>query len=367
VRNVTRRPGGLCLSKQRLGEAYIAGIGVVLGGVLAGLLVSEEVPAGVFLLGLASVCGLVALTYWLHRLDLDSDGVWYAAECGALATGVVTLIFLGAQLTSRLVAVSPTLTVALAAAIAVSTTGGVLVGVARELRRSTQQLSLRNDVLYRVLRHYLRNDMMVVLARLDDVKSSVDGPERRKLETAERKIDTLLALTDNVCQVNGSPEDSPAATVDIAPLVRQRVSHLRQAHPDLELVTDLPETARVEADERVGLVVDNVVESAIRYSTDRPALRLEGVVDGDEFVLRVTDEGATIPDADLSALATGACESFESGRGVELWLVHWLTERSGGRVAVEMEATPRRIELRLDRAESRNSRLPATVDNPLPR
>lgn len=355
VSRATGRPGGIPLSKRRLGETYIAGSGAVMGGLLVGLLANGELPADTFFLGLGSVCALLGLTYWLQRLNFDSDQVWYAAECGALGMGVFTLLLVGAQFTSRLASVPPTLTVGLVVAVAASTSGGILAGVAHELHRSRRQLSVRNDVLHRVLQHYLRNDMMVVLSRLDEVKSRTDGPERRKLETAERKIDTLLALTDTVSQVNGSRGQSSLATVDVAALVRQRVTHLREVHPDIELATELPETARVETDEQVGLVVDNVVESAIRYSTDRPVLRIAGFVDGDEFVIRVEDEGATIPAADLSELATGDHELSDCGRGVELWLVNWLTERSGGRVTVETDASPRRIDLRFDRSKCRDT------------
>jgi signal transduction histidine kinase len=355
VSSATGRSGGVHLSKRRLGVTYITGTGAVMGGLLVGLLANGGLPAGVVFFGLVSVCALLALTYWFRRLDLDSDQVWHAAECGALAMGLVTLLLVGARFTSRLASAPPTLAVGLVAVVATSTSGGVLVGVAHELHRSRRQLSVRNDVLQRVLQHYLRNDMMVVLSRLDEVKSRTDDPERRKLETAERKIDTLLALTDTVSRVNGSREQRSLATVDVAPLVRQRVTHLREVHPDVELATDLPETARVETDERVGLVVDNVVESAVRYSTDRPVLRIAGFVDGDEFVLRVEDEGETIPAADLSELTTDGHERFNCGRGVELWLVRWLTERSGGRVTVETDASPRRIDLRFDRSESLDS------------
>lgn len=355
MRNLNSRPEELRLSKRRLGEAYITGSGAVLGGLLVGLVTNGGVPVAIFLLGLSSVCALVTLSYWFRRLDLSNEQVWHATECGALVTGVFALLLVGAQLTSQLVAVSPTVTVGLVVAIAVSTTGGALVGVAHELRRSTRQLSLRNDVFYRVLRHHLRNDMTVVLARLDEVKSSVDEPDRQKLETAERKIDTLLALTDNVCQVNGSREHRSLDTVDVASVVRQRVTGLRQAHPDIDLTTDLPETARIETHGRIGLVVDTLVESAIRYSTDCPALRIEGFVDGEEFVVHVEDEGGTIPEADLSALAAGGCELVTGGRGVEMWLVHWLAERGGGQLTVETEATPRWIELRFDQTESRDS------------
>jgi len=357
VRNEPVRGVGFPLSKRRLGETYIAGTGAVMGTLLVALLARGGVPAGVFVVGFVSVCALVSLTCWLGRLDLDSEQVWYVAECGALATGVLTLLFFGTQLTARLVSTSPTLTVGMVVAVTASTGGGVLVGLAHELQRSTRALSLRNQVLHRVLQHYLRNDMTVVLAQIDHVKATVDGPERGKLETAERKIGTLLALTDNVCAVDGSGGPCPRVTVDIVTVVRERVANLRQSHPEVEIVTDLPETGSIEADDRIGLVVNNVVESAVRYSTGQPVLRIEGFVDDGEFVVRIADEGATIPEADLSALASGDSDTFECGRGIELWLVHWLTERSGGQVTVGTDHSPRWIELRFDRTANRESLL----------
>ncbi|MFB6088110.1 MAG: sensor histidine kinase [Haloarculaceae archaeon] len=347
-----RRPVAARLTKRSLGEGYLVGTSAVLASVLVGVLMVERPVALYWLLGGVAAALPIPVVAWLDRLDLDTGQVWYVAECAAFGTGFAAVALVGAEVTAGLLSVSAEQTVVLAALVATTTAVGALVGIARELQRSTQRLSLRNRVLHRILRHNLRNDMTVVLAQLEDVKSRVDEPERETLDAAQRKIQAFVDLTDKARQVDIATTDgeSAATALDLAALVGDRIADLREVHPDLSIEADLPDSAWVYAERQFGLVIDNVVESAIVHGGAEPDLHVTCTVEGDRVVLCIADDGGTIPDNDLSAVASGTEDDLNHGYGVELWLVYWLVERNEGSVAVDTDGDSRNIEISLPRA-----------------
>ena len=92
----------------------------------------------------------------LRRMRVTKRALGESYSAAALGIGSVVVavssttsgvVFLGAE------------TVLLVSGLGTLTVAGGLVGVVRELRNSNQQLLLGNQVLHRVLRHNLRNDI----------------------------------------------------------------------------------------------------------------------------------------------------------------------------------------------------------------
>src|SRR6056297_450929 len=74
------------VTKRSLGVNYIAGIGIVLSGILlAQHLVTPQSGVPIWVItGLGPALALGSTLYWLPRIDLDDDQIWRVAECGAL-------------------------------------------------------------------------------------------------------------------------------------------------------------------------------------------------------------------------------------------------------------------------------------------
>ncbi|WP_436935956.1 sensor histidine kinase [Halovenus marina] len=350
-----RRSTWNSLSKRTLGEGYLLVLIVTMFVILAGLVTLEGPSFALWTLpGFLAIMVLCAVVYLLRRSELDSNQVWRIAQYGAVGTGLVTLVLVGGHLTAELFLPSPELTVALIVIIAATTGAGALVGLTYELHRTTERLRLRKSVLYRVLQHNLRNDMTVVLAHLDNVRDSVDDPQRAELDKAEQKIQALVDLTEKVRRINIAAEarDSQATPTDLVPVIEERIELLRSRYPDIDVTVSLPDAAWVYADRQFGIVIDNIVESALMYSRASPTLRVEVTAEDDTVCVCVVDQNQTIPNADLSALEQRTEDVFNHGYGVELWLVYWLTEQNGGTVSIEDDHETRALEIDLDRAES---------------
>jgi K+-sensing histidine kinase KdpD len=204
--------------------------------------------------------------------------------------------------------------------------------------------------MHRVLRHNLRNDMTVVLCLLDEIEATTDGESQQHVDRARETIDGLVAMTDKVRQVNVTANSTHTRTepIDLVGVVENRVRKLRADNPGVEITTDLPAEAPVAVSGEFGIVVDNVVESALSRAAEDPRLHLTVTRERGSVELTFEDHTGAIPEADLFAVAAESETDLEHGFGVELWLVHWLVDANDGELRFETEGETRCIRIELD-------------------
>ncbi|MFT4923879.1 MAG: hypothetical protein ACI8XM_003111 [Haloarculaceae archaeon] len=340
------------VTKRDLAESYITGTGTILAIILLGRMVLEG-PEGLLWAGVGSlpIVSLVGTAYWANQLNLEGDQIWEIAMYSAAALGLAATALLVLDVTTQVLTFAGADTFLIATCLATTTAVGALAGFVRELQRTNQRLGLRNTVLHRVLRHNLRNDMTVLLCLLDELETTAEEDQQELIDQSRRRIRGLVNLTDKVRQVNVTVNQQMATTttVDLVSLVEDRLERLKKEYPSLTVETDLPDSALVTATEQFGLVLDNVVQSAVT-SGENPVFEITVRTTPKTVQLCLEDQSDSIPDADLTALATQDETELEHGLGVELWLVYWLVESSDGDIRIERADGIRRIEVTLDRA-----------------
>jgi len=346
------------VTKRGLGVNYIGGTGLVLGGVLVAQLLLHP-PAGIpiwILVGPVPALALVSALYWLPRINLDDEQVWWVAQCSALGLELVTMLILAGTLLSNVVIGTGAIQAGLvASAVGTGAITGALVGALWELQMANRRMATRTDVLNRVLRHNLRNDMTVVLGHLEHVKENVDDPERAKLEVAQRKVDALVDLTEQVRQIDTALGRGRAThqPVDVVDCIDRRLDQIERTHPSVTVEVDCPPEAWVVADDMLGTLLDNIVESAGVHGDGDPSLALHVTTTSRWVELSITDTGHTLPMADLAAVAAGSETKLDHGRGIELWLVDWLVEKYDGELDIGRTEDGRsRIDITLPRANT---------------
>lgn len=341
------------VSKRSLGEGYIVATGVVLAAVLAGQLLSNGL-AGLFwvLASCLSILVLIGAIYWLHRLDLDGEQIWLVANCSALSLGVGTVALFGVEIATTATLGEQMGTAVLGTALAGATVTGTLVGVVVSLDDSNRKLRGQNAVLHRVLRHNLRNDMSVVLCMLDDIERSADEESAAKARQAREKIESVIRLTDSVRQANVSLADPSAGQQvrNLSDIVETRVESFETTDEELSVETDLPEQALVSVSDEFGLVVDNILECALAGDSSSPRVLIRVEQERETVRLICEDTRQTISSVDISAVSAGSETALEHALGVELWLVEWLVDASGGTMTFETGDECQQVSIELDRA-----------------
>ncbi len=344
----------MSVSKRSLGEGYIVAIGVMLSAVLLGQLFRAGTAKPGWIVAVVPPLTLVGAFYWLQQLDLTSDQVWTVAKYSAAGLGSGTVLFFGPAFFAQSITVTTAGFMFLGTTLAMTAVVGAFAGVIVCLCDSSGALRRQNAVLHRVLRHNLRNDMSVVMCMLDDIEATSDGKQAETAREAREKVRSVVELTDKIRQANvpRTERTGSGESLDVARLVEEHVQRLREEHPDLDIETGLSSSAAAYVDETFGLVVDNVVESAIENGETAPELKVTVRVDHGEVALVIEDYSQTLPDAEFAAVAAGAETALEHGLGVELWLVDWLVAANDGDVTFQERDGVRRVTIKLDRARS---------------
>jgi PAS domain S-box-containing protein len=211
----------------------------------------------------------------------------------------------------------------------------------------------RLQVMNRVLRHNLRNDVNVVLGHTESLRAGSPDPDAvERIAAAARRLVTLADEAAAIDRALNAPVGD--ATVDCVPVVRAAVADVRGRFPAATVETDLPPSLVVRATDHLGVAVESLVDNAARHNpAPEPAVRVRATAtatDGWADVW-VEDDGPRIP-ADERRVVVGDAPitGVRHGSGLGLWVVKWVTESFGGAVSfAESDLGGNAVRLRLPR------------------
>jgi signal transduction histidine kinase len=238
----------------------------------------------------------------------------------------------------------------LKAAVEVLVTAALVYGLVwygqRSLRSANRRLE-RNDqilqVLLRLLRHNIRNDMNVIKGQADLARAAADdGDVEDSCHTILTTADELLDQTETVNNLRDMLEGTAETrTFDLAALVEDVLEEARRtADVDLRTSSADVDPVVVTANSLLPVALGEVIDNAVRYNeTARPEVtmrtdRRDGHVD-----LHVADDGPGIPAAEREVLATLEESPLEHSSGLGLWFVYWTVSDSGGEVSIRERPT----------------------------
>jgi PAS domain S-box-containing protein len=210
---------------------------------------------------------------------------------------------------------------------------------AREQRLT--ELSEELDVLNRVLRHDIRNDMNVVLGWAEELEPHVSPEGRESYENIVGAVQHTVGLTKEVRDLAEGitrGEELSTRPTPLADVLSEQLAKNRKKFETatFELTGDLPRVD-VVGNEMLSSVFDNVFSNAvIHHDGDQPTVTIDATVDGDTAVVRVADDGPGIPDSQ-KAVVFGRDERGigSPGTGIGLFLVDSLVTGFGGSVSIE--------------------------------
>lgn len=214
------------------------------------------------------------------------------------------------------------------------------------LSETLDQRESQLQVLNRVLRHNLRNDMSVVIAHADailhgDADSETKSKVRTVRQTATRLVDTSDHARTIYEDVLGGHDRDPRP-VDISDVVADEVERLHAEFPESTIRIQLPDSLTVYGRDSLPIVVEELCRNALLHNDRLPSER-EVTVTVEKLAsssrLTVSDNGPGLPDVERELLTREREEtSTEHGNGLGLWVVRWLAAQVDGRIAVSSSA-----------------------------
>jgi len=219
-----------------------------------------------------------------------------------------------------------------------------------ELRRRAEDLAgadRRKDQFLAMLAHELRNPLAPIRNAVELMRQveTIDPAFQPSREMVERQVKHLARLVDDLLDVSRITQGSirlRKEAVDLGTVVERAVEGTRplidsRAHNlNVQLPTD---PIRLEADPtRLEQILTNLLNNAAKYTMPGGQIRVSAVLEGDEAVVRVRDNGIGVPPDVLDRVfepfvqSEGSLARSEGGLGIGLTLVRSLVEMHGGSV-----------------------------------
>lgn len=255
--------------------------------------------------GLYLVFGVVwiAGTDWLVLMiaTTESELVWLQSIKGWVFVGLSTLLIFGL----------------------VSFRERQINFVADRLKVSVEQL----QVIHRVFRHNLRNELMVfrgyvdAAARRADDRTSQDNLIRAG-EAAKRieRINERLRIIEH----DREPTND---VIDLAAVLQSDIEPMAQESLDAHVEFDYPENIRIHGDESITVLIQEIIKCLSDRSegvSEMPTIRIVAEPSSSEVHLRAITPDVRIRMTEIEPLEAAEEEPLNHASGVRLWVIKWL-------------------------------------------
>ena len=255
------------------------------------------------------------------------------------------------------------------------------------------QTKQRLNVLNRILRHNLRNDLNVVRLRAEHLaEDGLTDAQRDDVAEIRTTAKSLSELGTKARRATHAMENVATDTVSLRAAIDAAVENATADAQDTTVTVDVPPDLTLSSDrDLLGLVFTSVVENAVEHgstgsrsaaddaveqrstgnqhanrsgdtvgygpTSSRPDARVEtdepgdapehgdgdpsaviSVTEMDEWIrVDVTDDGPGIPEYERVVIEDGDESPLEHGSGLGLWLVEWGVTVLGGDVSFDVD------------------------------
>jgi len=215
-----------------------------------------------------------------------------------------------------------------------------IVGISTDItdqKRREQELELLN----RIVRHDIRNDMAVVLGWAEMLDDHVDDEGREYLQKILASSEHVVELTEVAREYVETVVSDEELTVEPVPLrsvLETELSLREESFPDAEFVLeDGPPDVEVAANSMLSAVFRNLLNNAVQHNDAKtPHIEISCAVRDDEVEVRIADNGPGISDDHKDTVfGKGERGLGSPGTGIGLYLVDTLVTEYGGEIWVE--------------------------------
>jgi len=204
-----------------------------------------------------------------------------------------------------------------------------------EKRQQRQQL----DVLNRLLRHNLRNEMNVISGNAELVGRKVDDPELiDRIQQIASTAGEITSRSDKVGRVTRLLENGSDTSISLLRAIEKEVTTLQQRYPGAEITVDIPSTLDTTVGPSLAIAVNELVTNGIEHNDGAPVVHIRATETEDGLAVTISDNGPGIDEHELEVIDEGKETALQHGSGVGLWVVNWLVQQFGGRL--DFENTP---------------------------
>lgn len=222
---------------------------------------------------------------------------------------------------------------------------GILVDVMerRRAEEAIEQVRVKDEFLA-VLSHELRNPLAAISSAADELRDDKTPDEREAMRTLiRRQVDVLTRLAEDLADVSRIANGQLRLNLEPVSLSELMKAAVAVAQPAADkraqqLVVQAPATDVVFQGDRVRLlqIVVNLLDNASKYTGQGGRIRLTGGLEGQDVVMRCSDNGHGIEPQMLQRIfeplvrGPAAKLAAPGGLGLGLTLIQRLARLHGG-------------------------------------
>lgn len=227
----------------------------------------------------------------------------------------------------------------------------VVVGVARDVtdRQEREERLERQrgqlEVLNRLVRHDIKNDMMVVVGLTEMLMDEVQGEVRTELERVHETGKHTMQLTEvarDLVEIVIQGGELGVEPTSLAEHLQTEIDNASRSYADATYTTkgSIPDV-QVEANQLLGAVFRNLLNNAAQHNDrDHPQITIRAEANEEQVQVAITDDGPGIPEDRKAQLFERSPELEAGGTSLGLFLVGRLLDIYGGEIELE-ENEPR--------------------------
>lgn len=232
-----------------------------------------------------------------------------------------------------------------------------LLGHAIERERQSRILTEREemiDVLCRVLRHNLRNELTVVRGHAEHIQNSLPDNPDEHIDVILRRIDEVTELGDKTRQLSRLVE-APFEQVeyDLEQLITEIATQIDAEYPDASITIEGTVETPVQAAPEIETALEELLDNAVRHSGESPHVTVSLSRTQETIHIQVADDGCGMPANEQAVLQEGTETPLRHGSGLGLWVIYWVIDHHDGDIDVTVTDAGSSVTVSLPRGPSK--------------
>lgn len=193
----------------------------------------------------------------------------------------------------------------------------------------------RLQVLNRVLRHNLRNDLNVIQGYVELAADSADERVAELLENALETTADLMTTAETSRNFQRTFEKATPQAHDLSGTIETIANRAKETYPEAVVRVSVPTGISVSATDGLTDALWELLENACVHGRSPVEITAENA--DETVVVEIADRGPGIPAHELSVIEAGEETALEHGSGLGLWFAQWVVRASSGHLSFETE------------------------------
>jgi len=218
-----------------------------------------------------------------------------------------------------------------------------------------QALDLLDQVLARILRHNIRNDLNIIQGYASQITDRGDDETVSLAEKIIQRCHDLESTAEHareMRQIVRSREQR--ASVALQKITEDAVSLVQLEQPGAEITATYRASPEVVAHPDLTTAIRHLLENSIKHHDESPGSAVvEVTVDEtpEHAVLTVEDNGPGIPRSEIEILDQHGESALEHGSGAGLWIIDRVIQYSGATIEYERTDSGTLVTIRFELAD----------------